>query len=51
MIGNAKRALAESAMWSVVGVGSVRRASEELATSLNPGGQWSAAANRTRSPS
>jgi hypothetical protein len=34
MTGNARRALAESAMWSVVGVGSVRRDSEELATSF-----------------
>jgi hypothetical protein len=34
MIGDARRALAESAMWSVVGAGSVRRDSEELATSF-----------------
>jgi hypothetical protein len=90
MIGNARRALAESAMWSVVGAGSVRHDSEELATSLvryqgaSDGSaevrtaqsgswlaagaiwdqviswcrehdvtrpQWSAAANRARSPS
>ena len=34
MIGNARRALAESAMWSVVGAGSVRRDNEELTTSF-----------------
>jgi hypothetical protein len=34
MIGNARRALAESAMWSVVGAGSARRDSGELATSF-----------------
>jgi hypothetical protein len=34
MIGDARRALAESAMWSVVGAGSVRRDREELATSF-----------------
>jgi hypothetical protein len=34
MISEARRALAEGAMWSVVGAGSMRHDSEELATSL-----------------
>src|ERR1700722_13482179 len=34
MTSHARRALAESAMWSAVGDGSVRRDSEELATSF-----------------
>ena len=34
MTSDARRALADSAMWSVVGAGSVRRDSEELATSF-----------------
>jgi RimJ/RimL family protein N-acetyltransferase len=34
MSSNARRALAESAMWSVVGAGSLRHDSEELATSF-----------------
>jgi hypothetical protein len=34
MTGDARRALAENAMWSVVGAGSARRDSEELATSF-----------------